>query len=182
MGREEFHELTGEPYLGSVHYGPPLGWLKPMLFPRQGKRTLKDKIFMERHVNAKGREWYRPRKWPNMPGHLIYKFWRKHRHRGCKYGFHLDKADIIELDASIRRAECCSCKTLVRAKKPRPADEAEAQRWTKSNAESLKTHEEIAAYHEGRGPCPWCTPPEGQDHAENCWERDDIAEELPDPE
>jgi hypothetical protein len=182
MGREEFHELTGQPYLATTMYGPPFPkWLSPMHLPPRPdqKQTLnarlRTKIFLKAFPCKAGTA-YGTRKWPAMPYRLFYKLWIKYRDKGCRFGIHLQKADIIELDASVWRAECMSCKTLVNPKKPRPADEEEARRHQKSNEDSLAQHLEIVAYHEGRGPCPFCTPPDGEMHAPTCWEVDDEEE------
>jgi hypothetical protein len=181
MGKDEFHELTGQPYLATTHYGMPFPkWLTAMHFPPRPdqKQTwgqkLRTKIFLKAYPSKRGTA-YSTRKWPNMPYRLVYeKLWRPHKAKLCQFGIHMDKADIIELDASIWRAECLSCNTLVKPKKPRPANEDEARRHQESNASALEQHLAIVAYHEGRGPCPFCTPPEGELHADYCWEVEDL--------
>jgi hypothetical protein len=86
-------------------------------------------------------------------------------------GIH-DPCDIHEIDASVYRAEYMGCQTLVKARKPRPADPKEVERWEKWGEESWKYSEAIDEYLDNDGPCPFCIPPEGEKHAYTCWEAD----------
>jgi hypothetical protein len=100
--------------------------------------------------------------------------WKLHcklRRTLCRLGIH-DPCDIHEIDASVYRAECMGCQTLVKARQPRPADPKEVERWEKWGEESWKYSEAIDEYLYNDGPCPFCIPPEGEKHAYTCWEAD----------
>lgn len=162
MREHHNHELTGEPYLGAICYG-----FMPCL---AGRRKRWDWVFNKHVVDERGREYWASRKWPNMPFRVAYRVRYKLRPILCRLGVH-HRADIVEIDASIWRAECFSCKKLVKAYKPRPADPEEVKRWEETDELGDKFVEAIEAYWDDKNaPCPYCTPPEGEKHAYTCWE------------
>ncbi len=168
MSEHHNHELTGEPYLGVSIY--MRSSLRRKMHKAMGGRF--NWIFEQHFVDERGRESWRSRKWPNMPSRLLYRLDYKLRPFKCRIGWHC-KADIHEIDASVWRASCIHCHAFpLKAHKPQSADPEEARRWEESNELDEALSEAIDAYKDGDGPCPFCTPPEGEKHAYTCWENE----------
>lgn len=163
------HPLTGEPYLGVTMYGPP------RLFPRWVYRRF-DWVFTQERTDERGRQYSKSRKWTTGPDHFLYKIWYKSRPPLCRLRIH-DKVDIVEADASVRRAECSQCHKLVPAHKPKSADPYEVARWTRLDAQGDKLADELDAWWDSdkTGECPFCG--KTGDHTLNCWEDDRTLQE-----
>jgi hypothetical protein len=154
------HELTGEPYLGITMYSPV-----PHV-PHRGRWAA---VWSIHHVDERGREYWSARRWTTAPFRLLYRIEKALAPTLCKLGMHIVKSDIHEIDGSVWRAGCSTCRTLVRARRPQPADPAEVARWTGYDEEGDKLEEALEAYQDGTGPCPWCEYPNGE-HEYTCWE------------
>lgn len=165
------HNLTGEPYLGIVMH------CRPRLFPRWVYRHY-EHVFIEERTDERGRQYSRPRKWPNLPDHLLTKFHWWARPHLCRFLHIHDQMDIIEIDASVWRAECTQCHRLVPAHEPKKADPAEVKRWHEISAEGDELADKLDAWWDSdkMGECPICGKENG-DHTLTCWEDDRTAEQ-----